>query len=80
MLAGEEPIKCQGFFYVWHNVDMYQISLKCMEVIFRKEKENKKEMFKGVPVNAPIHHTWLFEHIQPFHSVCQNGVASGGVQ
>lgn len=59
---------------------MYQISLKCMEAIFRKEEEKEKEMFKWVPVNAPIHHTWLFEQIQPFPSVCQHGVARGGVQ
>ena len=45
------------FFYDGHNVDMYQISLKCMEAIFRKEEEKEKEMFKWVPVNAPIHHT-----------------------
>lgn len=68
------------FFYDWQNVDMYQVSLKCMEVIFRKEEENEKEMFKWVPVNIPIHHIWLFEQIQPFHWVCQNGVARGGVQ
>lgn len=36
---------------------MYQISLKCMEAIFRKEEEKEKETFKWVPVNAPIHHT-----------------------